>query len=53
MRIADAGCDAVFLGIESGSDAVLRKIKKRFTTEEAMEKVEYLKRFSQRMGVPA
>ncbi len=37
--MAKAGCDAIFLGIESGSDAVLRRIAKRFTIEEATEKV--------------
>jgi anaerobic magnesium-protoporphyrin IX monomethyl ester cyclase len=37
--MAKAGCDAIFLGIESGSDAVLRRINKRFTIEEATEKV--------------
>ena len=38
--MARSGCDAVFLGIESGSDAVLRKIDKRFTIKEATEKAE-------------
>jgi len=39
-KMALAGCDAVFLGIESGSNDVLAKISKRFTIEEATQKVE-------------
>ena len=39
-RMAGAGCDALFLGIESGSDSVLAKINKRFTIEQATQKVE-------------
>ncbi|MBU7013742.1 MAG: B12-binding domain-containing radical SAM protein [Theionarchaea archaeon] len=30
-----AGCDTMFLGIESGSSSILKKIKKDFTPEEA------------------
>ncbi len=37
-RMAAAGCDAIFLGIESGSDAVLARIGKRFGIAEATEK---------------
>jgi anaerobic magnesium-protoporphyrin IX monomethyl ester cyclase len=37
--MASAGCDCVFLGVESGSDAVLKMIKKRLTIKEATEKV--------------
>ena len=43
--MAKAGCDAIFLGIESGSDAVLRRINKRFTIEEGTEKVALSTRF--------
>jgi radical SAM superfamily enzyme YgiQ (UPF0313 family) len=39
-KMALAGCDAVFLGIESGSNDVLARISKRFTIEEATQKVE-------------
>jgi anaerobic magnesium-protoporphyrin IX monomethyl ester cyclase len=39
-KMALAGCDAVFLGVESGSNSVLAKISKRFTIEEATQKVE-------------
>ena len=39
-KMASAGCDAIFFGIESGSDKVLAKIDKRFTIAEATEKVE-------------
>ena len=39
-KMAAAGCEAIFFGIESGSDKVLAKIDKRFTIEEATEKVE-------------
>ncbi len=35
-----AGCVATFFGIESGSDRVLKKIKKAFTVEKALETVE-------------
>ncbi len=38
VRMAGAGCDALFLGIESGSDAVLARIGKKFGIEEATEK---------------
>jgi radical SAM superfamily enzyme YgiQ (UPF0313 family) len=37
-RMARAGCDAIFLGIESGSNEVLARIGKRFGIEEATEK---------------
>lgn len=39
-KMAGAGCDSVFLGIESGSDRVLEKINKRFTIMEATKMVE-------------
>jgi anaerobic magnesium-protoporphyrin IX monomethyl ester cyclase len=39
-RMAAAGCDALFFGIESGSNDVLAKINKKFTIQEATEKVE-------------
>jgi len=39
-KMEAAGCDALFLGIESGSNAVLAKINKKFTIQEATEKVE-------------
>jgi anaerobic magnesium-protoporphyrin IX monomethyl ester cyclase len=39
-RMERAGCDALFLGIESGSNDVLAKISKKFTIQEATEKAE-------------
>jgi anaerobic magnesium-protoporphyrin IX monomethyl ester cyclase len=39
-KMARAGCDAVFFGIESGSNDVLAKIGKKFTIEEATQKIE-------------
>jgi anaerobic magnesium-protoporphyrin IX monomethyl ester cyclase len=39
-EMAAAGCDALFLGIESGSNQVLAKINKKFTIQEATEKAE-------------
>ncbi len=36
-RMAGSGCHSLFLGIESGSDAVLEKIHKRFSIKEATE----------------
>jgi anaerobic magnesium-protoporphyrin IX monomethyl ester cyclase len=36
-RMAAAGCDALFLGIESGSNQVLAKINKKFTIQQATE----------------
>jgi anaerobic magnesium-protoporphyrin IX monomethyl ester cyclase len=38
--MATAGCDALFFGIESGSNDVLARINKKFTIQEATEKVE-------------
>lgn len=38
-KMARAGCDALFFGIESGSNNVLGKINKKFTIQEATEKV--------------
>ena len=35
--MAEAGCSAVFFGIESGSDSVLSRIDKRFTVAQARE----------------
>jgi len=47
--MAKAGCDSVFLGIESGSDAVLKKIRKRFTIREATEKAELATKYMKRV----
>lgn len=44
-RMAGAGCRSIFLGIESGSDAVLKKINKKFTIAEATEKAELAKKY--------
>jgi anaerobic magnesium-protoporphyrin IX monomethyl ester cyclase len=44
-RMADAGCRSLFLGIESGSDAVLTRINKRFSIEEATRTAELAARY--------
>jgi anaerobic magnesium-protoporphyrin IX monomethyl ester cyclase len=48
-KMAGAGCDAVFLGIESGSNAVLKAINKEFTIQEATRKVEISTRYMARV----
>jgi hypothetical protein len=35
--MASAGCKSIFYGVESGSNAVLRRIKKNFSIEKALE----------------
>jgi hypothetical protein len=46
-EMASAGCEAMFFGIESGSDAVLEKVKKDFAVGEALAAIqmtlEYMK----------
>ena len=46
-EMARAGCEAMFFGIESGSDGVLEKVKKDFAVAEAVEALhttlEYMK----------
>lgn len=39
-KIARSGCRSIFLGIESGSNTILKTINKRFTIQEATKKVE-------------
>jgi anaerobic magnesium-protoporphyrin IX monomethyl ester cyclase len=48
-EMAGAGCSAVFLGIESGSNAVLKAINKKFTIQEATRKVEMCTRHFDRV----
>ena len=48
-EMSKAGCEAIFLGIESGSDAVLSQINKRFTIKEATEKTELAARHIQKV----
>lgn len=38
--MAASGCNGVFLGVESGSDRVLKMMKRRYSAEEVREKVE-------------
>ena len=40
VEMARSGCRALFYGIESGSDAVLDRIRKDFTARQAMEAVQ-------------
>lgn len=37
--LADANCDTIFYGIESGNDAILERIRKGFTVSQALEVV--------------
>jgi radical SAM superfamily enzyme YgiQ (UPF0313 family) len=48
-RMAEAGCKSVFLGIESGSNVVLKAINKKFTIQEATRKIEMSKRYMDRV----
>lgn len=48
-RMAGAGCNGVFLGIESGSNAVLKAINKRFTIQDAISKVEMSTKYFDRV----
>lgn len=41
----EAGCDGVFLGIESGSDQILRNMNKEATVEKYLKGVELLKEY--------
>lgn len=47
--MASAGCNAVFLGIESGSNEVLKAINKKFTIQEATRKVEMSTKYFDRV----
>lgn len=40
QRMAEAGCDTVYFGVENGSNRVLRRIGKRFDTDMAIEAAE-------------
>ncbi len=44
-KMARSGCKSIFLGIESGSDAVLKKMGKKFTIKEATIKAELCTRY--------
>lgn len=48
-RMAESGCHSLFLGIESGSDAVLERIHKRFSIKEATEAVELSARYMKKV----
>jgi len=39
-RMAGSGCEAVFYGLESGSDRVLRRIKRGFSVDQALSTIE-------------
>ncbi|MGD2247011.1 MAG: radical SAM protein [Candidatus Methanofastidiosia archaeon] len=45
----DAGCDTLFLGIESGSASVLKKIRKEFTPEEARKDLIRAKKYFEKI----
>ncbi|NQU98782.1 B12-binding domain-containing radical SAM protein [Candidatus Woesearchaeota archaeon] len=45
QKISKAGCYNIFYGVESGSNKVLRTIKKGFNTTEAMEKIIETKKY--------
>lgn len=42
-KMKENGCEAIHFGIESGSDAILKELKKGFTTEEAFTRIKYAK----------
>jgi len=44
-RMARSGCTSIFLGVESGSDPVLKRIGKKFTIKEATIKAELCTRY--------
>jgi anaerobic magnesium-protoporphyrin IX monomethyl ester cyclase len=44
-----AGCDTLFLGIESGSISILKKIKKEFTPEQARKDILRAKKYFDRV----
>lgn len=48
-RMAESGCHSIFLGIESGSNAVLEKIHKRFSIKEATEVVELTTKYMEKV----
>ena len=44
-RMAESGCREIYFGIESGSNDVLRKIRKGFTAEEAVDTVKLAREY--------
>ena len=45
-RIRKGGCTMIFFGAESGSDRILKEMKKGITTEQTLEVAKRLRRFS-------
>jgi len=43
-KVKKAGCQRLFIGLETGSDSVLERMQKRFTTKEAIEFFKKLKK---------
>lgn len=48
-RMAGSGCHSLFLGIESGSDAVLEKIRKKFSIKKATKVVELTTKYMKKV----
>jgi len=49
--MADSGCHMMLFGLESGSDKVLKRIRKRFTAKQALEMLELASRYIPRLDV--
>ncbi|MDT8717347.1 radical SAM protein [Clostridium sp. 19966] len=47
--IRSAGCDTLYVGIESGSNVVLEKLNKKISIEQAREEVNLAKRYMKRI----
>ena len=45
QRMAEAGCDTVYFGVESGSNRILQRLGKRFNTDMAIDAAELAGRY--------